>query len=261
MQVTVKGSNQDELLTWTSSNESVAIVNNDGKIWFVGEGRAVITVTSRRGTGRLTVIVEGNVDGMLDLDHWKAYLECTASGDFEPERLVTRGEMAMLLDQLLRDSVRESVDSDEQRYPDVAPDAPYYEMVNRLSELDVLHGYPDGSFRADETLTRATAATMLCQVLQLTGGEDQPEQFTDLPKDNWAYPYIMALHSKGIMYGYDDNTARPDEHITRAQIASMINRVLRPAAISGDDLTVPRDVAPGYWGYDDILYAVNDRVN
>jgi hypothetical protein len=47
-------------------------------------------------------------------------------------------------------------------------------------------------------------------------------RFSDVPRDFWAYPYIEYLATHGIISGYADNTFRPNNNITRGQVAKMI---------------------------------------
>ena len=47
-------------------------------------------------------------------------------------------------------------------------------------------------------------------------------RFSDVPRDFWAYPYIEYLATQGIISGYADNTFRPNNNITRGQVAKMI---------------------------------------
>lgn len=74
--------------------------------------------------------------------------------------------------------------------------------------------------------------------------------FSDVPDDYWAKPYIDALSSRGLISGYDDNTFRPDQPVTRAQTANIVSRTF--------DLTADKaslefsDVEPDYWARESI---------
>ena len=54
--------------------------------------------------------------------------------------------------------------------------------------------------------------------------------FPDVQKDNWAYPYIMALHERGIVSGSEDGMFNPDRNVTRAEFVKML------AGIAGADI-------------------------
>ena len=49
--------------------------------------------------------------------------------------------------------------------------------------------------------------------------------FSDVSKDFWAYDAITELAEQGILNGYEDGTFRPDEPITRAEAAAIIDRI------------------------------------
>ncbi|MGB3671087.1 MAG: S-layer homology domain-containing protein [Phormidesmis sp.] len=74
--------------------------------------------------------------------------------------------------------------------------------------------------------------------------------FNDVPDGYWAEPYIDALSSRGLIAGYDDGTFRPDQPVTRAQIANVVSKTF--------DLTVDKetlefsDVASDYWARESI---------
>ena len=78
--------------------------------------------------------------------------------------------------------------------------------------------------------------------------------FDDVPDGYWAEPYIDALSSRGLIAGYDDGTFRPDQPVTRAQIANIVSKTF--------DLTVDKetlefsDVASDYWARESIGEAV-----
>ncbi|MGF1491075.1 MAG: DUF1565 domain-containing protein [Microcoleaceae cyanobacterium] len=73
-----------------------------------------------------------------------------------------------------------------------------------------------------------------------------PGTISDL-SGHWAQPYIEALVQRGILSGFDDGTFRPDEPITRAQFATMIQKAFNPNPQKpGVDF---QDIAQNFWGY------------
>ena len=58
---------------------------------------------------------------------------------------------------------------------------------------------------------------------RLKGEENM--KFTDVPETHWAYKAIDELSDKGIITGYEDGTFKPDEYITRAEVAALIARI------------------------------------
>ncbi len=104
--------------------------------------------------------------------------------------------------------------------------AQHVEAVVRVSGENVISGFPDGSFKPRQTLTRAQAAKILCSALE---GADKAEAltnqesgFSDVPDSYWAAKYIAYCAEKGIVSGAGDGTFRPDDPLTAAAFAKML---------------------------------------
>lgn len=97
------------------------------------------------------------------------------------------------------------------------------DAIDYLVNNGSIIGYPDGTFRPHNKLTRAQAAKILAISLGLEINDDQKSTFTDT-KDHWASKYVAALQTqkKDVIKGYPDNTFRPNNSITRQQMAKMI---------------------------------------
>jgi hypothetical protein len=92
------------------------------------------------------------------------------------------------------------------------------QSIEELVARGGVGGYPDGSFKPGNTVTRAEFAVMLVKTLQLEKGD---KVFSDTI-DHWAKDEIAAASSRGIVNGYDADTFGPDDLITREQMALMI---------------------------------------
>ena len=123
------------------------------------------------------------------------------------------------------------------------------ESIVRWTEEDVIHGYPDGTFRPNDKITRAEFATVLKNLLRLTEQAENP--FPDLP-DNWMREPVLCLVKEGVIKGYSDGTFRPSDRILRQEAFTMICRAFyfpeeKDAEVSGfadgDDIS---NYARGY---------------
>lgn len=103
--------------------------------------------------------------------------------------------------------------------------------ITKLAKLDVIKGYPDGSFKPDRAITRAEFASMLVRLLAIEDTGANKVAFTDINK-NWAMDAIHTLARHGIVIGYSDGTFKPDATITREEIVVMIMRLLHAEALS-----------------------------
>lgn len=96
--------------------------------------------------------------------------------------------------------------------------------IKELFVLGAISGYPDGTFRPDKEITRAEFATILVKALKL---EQQSGKVFGDTAGHWAKDAIATVAHYGIVRGYDANTFRPDDFITREQMAAIIVRAIK----------------------------------
>ena len=110
-------------------------------------------------------------------------------------------------------------------YSDVTPGTITDEAVSILSNLNILTGFEDGTFRPEETVTRAQMAAIICRTL---GYESQAESskgftvFNDVAADHWASGYVNVAQAQGIINGYGDGNFGPEDQVTYEQAVKMI---------------------------------------
>ncbi|BAQ10002.1 S-layer glycoprotein protein, contains three N-terminal slh domains [Bacillus sp. OxB-1] len=102
------------------------------------------------------------------------------------------------------------------------PSHHFYEAVMKYTAAEMMSGYPDGTFKPGQNITRQDAAKLLALVLELDTKNVKDPGFKDLKKTSPYYGYIAALVEEGIISGYEDNTFRPAASLTRAQMAKII---------------------------------------
>jgi len=91
----------------------------------------------------------------------------------------------------------------------------------------IVGGYPDGTFKPDNAVTRAEFIVMLAGALNLDG-KGAAVTFTDNDQiGQWAKRAVALTLQMEIINGYKDGSFRPDKHITRAEMASMIAKALK----------------------------------
>ncbi|HLN60281.1 MAG TPA: S-layer homology domain-containing protein, partial [Symbiobacteriaceae bacterium] len=86
-------------------------------------------------------------------------------------------------------------------------------------------GYPDGTFQPDRSISRAEVAAVLARVLQADGQAAGLAPHTDVPAGHWANLYIAIVAQRGLMRGDPDGRFRPDDPITRAEVATIAARL------------------------------------
>jgi len=98
--------------------------------------------------------------------------------------------------------------------------------IRTLAGMDILDGYPDGSFRPNANVTRAEFAAMLTRALEFESKPQAAERFPDAARLGWAKGAIGAAVDANLMRGYPDGTFGAGRRISRAEIAVIIDRVI-----------------------------------
>ena len=94
-----------------------------------------------------------------------------------------------------------------------------------MADKEVIKGYPDGEFKPSRNLTRAEFAALIFRFANIERA-DIENPFTDLEDAHWAYNEILALTNSGLIEGYPDDTYKPENNITRAEVMTVINKLL-----------------------------------
>ena len=220
-----------------------------------GAGVSVAGITNKNGT----VTVPGETHA--------AYLIGYPDGTIGPERNMTRSEAAAVFARILSDARGDSLDRRRSsRFPDVKRTMWYFNEVAYLEQFGVITGYPDGQFHGEDSITRREFVAMCSRLqglMELHRSESTHASFQDIASD-WAAEEILEAARNGWVIGRQDGGFHGGDLITRAEVATIINRMLgragdktflrqhEDALITFSDL---RD--PHYWAYYDLMEAAN----
>ncbi len=91
------------------------------------------------------------------------------------------------------------------------------DFIQQLSQRGVIAGFPDGSFRPEDPVTRAQFAAMINKAFQKPAVR-QPVNFNDVPGNYWGASAIQQAYTIGFLAGYPGNNFRPNENIPRQQV-------------------------------------------
>jgi hypothetical protein len=122
--------------------------------------------------------------------------------------------------------------------------------IQSLADREVINGYPDGTFKPDQAVTRAELAKMLGKALNY-----QPVNETKFPDidGHWAESYINALGEGKVMHSFNDGNFQPERVVSRAQLTTFISRILnlaKPEEKFGDDWSASfTDVPADHWAF------------
>ena len=128
-----------------------------------------------------------------------------------------------------------------------------YDDVMPYVERQVIRGYGDDTFRPDHAITRAEVAIILSRVLDLNSDHHEQALFTDVPPHHPRYSAIQAVGEAGVFMGYQDKTFKPDDPITRGEIAAVAVRAFQLSSQNAVD-TPFTDMTPTFGPYIRILY-------
>jgi len=202
-----------------------------------------------------------DVSALLETDAHNWYMQGDDLGNFNPDASMTRAEMAQMFYNLLRDkNVTIS-----KTFPDIGGDEWYAKAVNVMTTLGIVSGRDDGLFHPNDKMTRAEFVTVAVRFGTFTGDFSKlpPLSFTDVPATHWAYDDIAKAVAVGWIQG-DNGKLSPDAYMTRAEVATLVNRMLNrkaDAAVEGrTDLRQYHDMGDTTkWYWLDVTEASNSH--
>lgn len=114
-------------------------------------------------------------------------------------------------------------------YSDLNTDYECYQSVMKLSELGVINGYEDNTFKPWNNVTRAEFCKIVVSMMDKTTEAKSisaSSAFDDVNKVKWCIPYVNYLTSNNIIKGYADATFKPNNIITYAEAVTILCRIL-----------------------------------
>lgn len=166
----------------------------------------------------------------------QSYINGITDTTFVPDACITRGQTA----KLLISAAGLSVNGDLPECPqDVAPWA--WPFVSLAMERGYIKGYPDGSFRSENNITRAEFVTMVMQYIRAEGiplKSQKTVQFSDVPNSDasWYSRNVYILAQADIIRGYPDGSFRPEENISRIEAVTLFNRLFHRTELLPDSI-------------------------
>ena len=199
------------------------------------------------------------VADLLETDDHIQYLFGYPDDSFGPNNNMTRAEAAQMFYNLLKDQDVEAASV----FDDVPEGAWYATPVNVMAELGIVNGVGDDKFEPNRQITRAEFTAMAMRFAKVpSGGENI---FTDVKPTDWFYSYVVNSIQYGWIEGYGDGTFRPQNLITRAEVTTIVNRMLDRQADMAfviqhrDKLTKFTDLTTEHWAYYTIVEATNEH--
>ncbi|MGG3005710.1 S-layer homology domain-containing protein [Geobacillus stearothermophilus] len=120
--------------------------------------------------------------------------------------------------------------------------------INQLVELGIIQGYPDGTFRPNNPITRLQAVTMIVREMKLNTSNRPDPKFKDVKKGMPGYDIIAAAVDEGIVDGKSNGTFAPYELLTRAQMAKILVKAYKLKS-KDSHFKEFKDVPSKHWAY------------
>ena len=161
-------------------------------------------------------------DSLNGEDHF-AYVQGYADGTVRPNTPVTRAQVATILFRLLDESVRKEYLTESNTFTDVAANYWANTAISTMANMGVFKGRTADRFDPNAPITRGEFAAVCARF------DDSKVKTTETYSDingYWAANEILRAAALGWVQGYQDGSYRPNNSITRAQVVTMINRVL-----------------------------------
>ena len=225
----------DKTVTWTSSNSTVATVDQNGVVTAVARGTAVITATAADGSGAsasCTVTVTRPYIPPAN-PNYKITVEATQGGTVTADPTAAKAGTTVTLTPV----------------PDRGYQVGAVAVTDRFGDAVAVTEQADGTY----TFTMPNG-----QVTVTVTFEQAPLPFPDVTEGDWFYDAVRYAYETGLMDGVEDNLFAPNSETTRAQLVTILYRLAGEPEPGGDSGF--SDVAAGIWYTDAVAWAAENGI-
>ncbi|MHB8107377.1 MAG: ice-binding family protein [Candidatus Cryosericum sp.] len=177
-------------------------------------------------------------------------------GTFQPDGNVTRAEVAAAMSRALGLGWT----SEPSGFSDLKATHWAAGFITLMTQEGFMTGDADGTFRADDPITRAEAAAAFLRIAGMSPVlNPSSSSFKDVQPMSWSAGYIEAARTAGLLAGYPDNTFRPADLLSRAEFATLASNALGRVLTTTNARVNPQnevkwpDVPTDFWAYNYIL--------
>jgi hypothetical protein len=153
-----------------------------------------------------------------------------ADGTFKPGQDVSRQAMAAFLYRL---ALAPPPPATGPTFSDVPTDHAFSREIEWLNAQGISTGYPDGTFRPGDAVTRQAMAAFLHRVAGTPAVLVAAPTFSDVPEDHAFFGEIEWMAQSGVSTGFADGTFRPDQTVTRQAMAAFLQRLAADVVLNG----------------------------
>ena len=222
----------DKTVTWTSSNPSVATVEN-GVVTAVAPGTAVITATTQDGNHTATCAVTVRPDIPPANPNYRITVEATQGGTVTADPTAAKAGATVTLTPV----------------PDRGYQVGSVAVTDRFGDAVAVTEQADGTY----TFTMPNG-----QVTVTVTFAETPLPFTDVTEGDWFYDAVRYAYETGLMDGVGDSLFAPNSETTRAQLVTILYRLEGEPEVSGTSGFT--DVEADIWYTDAVAWAAQNGI-
>ena len=194
------------------------------------------------------------------------YVKGYSNNEFRPNALVTRAQMATMLARNLEVPLSTAV------YADVKPSHGAFNYVMEVKAAGIMTGVNPTTFNLNGNVTRAQMATIVYRWIQKQCEKDPSDDancvklsnisetsFKDVTNKHGAAEAINFTKAAGIMVGFEDNTFKPNQALTRAQAVKVINIFFKRGPLTNVEAPTFKDVPKTHWAFGEVEEAAREH--
>ncbi|TSI07366.1 DUF4073 domain-containing protein [Lysinibacillus sp. BW-2-10] len=203
-----------------------------------------------------------------ELNTHKPYIYGFEDGTFRTDAFITRSQMAAMLARNLEDIEANNL----QSFKDVSQKNWAYNDILETTNARVMSGVGSEQFDPKGFVTRAQMASIAYRWIQKECAKDTnayencstlngfgPANYKDVSNNHWAKEAIDFLKMTDIMIGYNDQTFKLNQKLTRAEAVKVLNRLFKRGPLTGVKTPTFKDVSPSYWAFKEIEEAAREH--
>ena len=223
----------NKAVTWTSSNSTVATVDQNGVVTAVAPGTATITVTTQDGNHTDTCTVTVRPDVPPANPNYRITVEATQGGTVTADPTAAKAGTTVTLTPV----------------PDRGYQVGSVAVTDRFGDPVAVTENADGTY----TVTMPNG-----QVTVTVTFAEAPLPFPDVTEGDWFYDAVRYAYENGLMDGVGDNLFAPNSQTTRAQLVTILYRLEGEPEVSGTSGFT--DVEAGTWYADAVAWAAENGI-
>lgn len=232
---TVTPNDTTDSLAWTSSDPTVATVDQNGVVTAVAPGQATITAQAGTASATCTVTVERPYVPPAN-PNYRIDVTTTEGGTVDKDPAAAKAGETVTLTP--------------------APEEGY--QVGTVTVTDRFGDAVEVTENADGTYTFTMPNGQVKVAVTFVESQPEPLPFTDVNEGDWFHDAVRYVYDNGLMDGVGDGQFAPNATTTRAQLVTILYRLAGEPDVSGQsDFT---DVAAGQWYTDAVLWAAEKGI-